>query len=129
MPELVIYWFNSNRKPLAKIPLPLQTTHPPPPQKKKILATGLYYDEMIICEIQVGKSVHQAEKINRNDVDRPNGILGWFLNIFSCRQPMQGYFYQGGQGGIAPLEFWQPKKVQNFVCQVRYDYPPRSGGG
>ena len=29
----------SNRKPLAKIPLPLQTTHPPPP--KKILATGL----------------------------------------------------------------------------------------
>ena len=29
MPELVIYWFNGNRKPLAKIPLPLQTTHPP----------------------------------------------------------------------------------------------------
>ena len=42
--------------------------------------------EMIICGIQVGKSVHQAEKINRNDVD--NGIWGWFLNIFSCRQPM-----------------------------------------
>ena len=30
----------------------------------------------------------------------------------------------GGQGGIAPLEFWQPKKVQNCVCRVRYHYPP-----
>ena len=51
-----------------------------------MICIDLYYVEMVICEIQVGKSryIHQAEKINRNDVD--NGIWGWFLNIFSCRQ-------------------------------------------
>ena len=43
MPELVIYWFNSNRKPLAKIPLPLQTTHPPPPKKKSWLRACVGY--------------------------------------------------------------------------------------
>ena len=36
---------------------------------------------MIICEIHVGKSVRQAEKINRNDVD--NGIWGGGFLIFS----------------------------------------------
>ena len=40
-----------------------------------------------------------------------------------------GIFLSGGPGGIAPLEFWQPKKVKNLVCRVRYDHPLRSGGG
>ena len=34
-------------------------------------------------------------------------------------------FIRGARGALAPLEFWQPKMVQDFVCHVRYDYPPR----
>ena len=34
---------------------------------------------------------------------------------------LPGTFYRGGggRGGIAPLEFWQSKKVQNLLCRAR----------
>ena len=91
MPELVIYWFNGNRKPLAKIPLPLQTTHPPPKKKKKswqkypflsklrtppkkILATGLIYIWLsymynYLCTLDIFLSY-------RHESDNPEKISG-----------------------------------------------------
>ena len=40
-------------------------------------------------------------------------VFAWPLYLFS-----PGIFLSGGQGGIAPLEFWQPQKVQNLggIC-------------
>ena len=72
MPELVIYWFNGNRKPLAKIPLPLQTTHPPPPPKKKILATGL---SMLVLGL---RSAATQENNDKSYIVGPNYVLGLY---------------------------------------------------
>ena len=41
------------------------------------------------------------------------GTEGWNRQRFIYRE--------GGRGGIAPLEFLQPEKVQNLVCSARCD--------